>query len=617
MPKADEKKPKLRIKKPLYISIFIVALFALMILSERLSFFDIFEHKLLDFRFKYFNQELPVSKDIVYIDVDEESIQTLSPFYGGWPWRRGDLIADHIISYIMDCQPSGFFFDMLYVDLTSKDINDDINPQDLELSDITALYQAEDGYVSHAILFEDDPAYREMEKEDIKDNMFGPDVFEITVDDPAGYLKESEYNTVTIPFAELYDYTMHFHSVTHLEDSDGVSRNYRLIIKYKDKCYPSLALAAVIRKMGITKISINNGIMTLLNEETGYKTDLPINRNGIMPLTYYKNIHDFNNIKAVSIVISKQKSDNGEELGEQDVKPEELADKLVIFGGSAIGLKDIKITPMDKNIAGPFIHITAMSNILQNHHLITLNKWLNMLIMLVSIITIIITSTVIKNAIVKNTIGFGYIVAFLAVSMLSFKYAGININISQTLVAAILSYLGALVIVSLTEARDKKFLQSTFGTYLSPEIIDEMFKNKTNPQLGGESRYITAYFTDIQGFSTFSEKLTAAQLVELLNEYLTEMTDTLLAEKGTLDKYEGDAIIAFIGAPMNLPDNPLRACRVAVGMQNKLLALRKKWAAEVQSPDEPNRNSKNLGPDEWEPGVPTSTIFALGLHIPR
>jgi len=222
--------------------------------------------------------------------------------------------------------------------------------------------------------------------------------------------------------------------------------------------------------------------------------------------------------------------------------------------------------------------------------------------MLISILTIILTSTLIKNSILKNTIGFGYILIFLLTAMFLFKYFGINLEISSTLIASIISYLGALIILSLTEARDKKFLQSTFGTYLSPEIIDEMFKNKTNPQLGGESRFITAYFTDIQGFSTFSEKLTASQLVELLNEYLTAMTDTLLAEKGTLDKYEGDAIIAFIGAPLNLPDNPLRACRVAVGMQNKLLALREKWASEVQSPDEPNRNSKNLGPDEWEPG---------------
>jgi adenylate cyclase len=122
------------------------------------------------------------------------------------------------------------------------------------------------------------------------------------------------------------------------------------------------------------------------------------------------------------------------------------------------------------------------------------------------------------------------------------------------------------------------------------------------PELGGEAREITAYFTDIQSFSTFSEKLTAPQVVELLNEYLSAMTDILLEDSGTLDKYEGDAIIAFFGAPLDLPDHGLRSCRVAVAMQNKLLELREKWKNEKQGPDEPERNIKNYPPEVWAPG---------------
>ena len=90
--------------------------------------------------------------------------------------------------------------------------------------------------------------------------------------------------------------------------------------------------------------------------------------------------------------------------------------------------------------------------------------------------------------------------------------------------------------------------------------------------------------------------------MELLNEYLSNMTDILISEKGTLDKYEGDAIIAFFGAPMEIPDHALTACRVAVDMQKKLLELREKWRSERQRPDEPNRNTKGLAPGEWEPG---------------
>ena len=128
-----------------------------------------------------------------------------------------------------------------------------------------------------------------------------------------------------------------------------------------------------------------------------------------------------------------------------------------------------------------------------------------------------------------------------------------------------------------------------------------MFENHVTPKLGGEARIITAYFTDIQGFSTFSEKLTATQLVELLNEYLSAMTDIFIAEEGTLDKYEGDAIVAFIGAPLDVPDHALRACRAAVAMQRKLLELREKWASEKEAPGE-NCNVKRFGPEEWAPG---------------
>jgi len=128
--------------------------------------------------------------------------------------------------------------------------------------------------------------------------------------------------------------------------------------------------------------------------------------------------------------------------------------------------------------------------------------------------------------------------------------------------------------------KDKSFLKSAFGNYISPELIDEMYKSGEPPKLGGDSGVRTAFFTDIQGFSTFSEKLSATQLVELLNEYLTHMTDILLEEGGTLDKYEGDAIIAFFGAPMELEDHAQRACRVAHRMQERLAELRLKWQSE-------------------------------------
>ena len=131
-----------------------------------------------------------------------------------------------------------------------------------------------------------------------------------------------------------------------------------------------------------------------------------------------------------------------------------------------------------------------------------------------------------------------------------------------------------------TEGQDKAFLKAAFGNYISPELIDEMFESKSAPSLGGEEGYNTAFFSDIASFSTFSEKLTASELVELLNEYLNEMTNILLGNKGTLDKYIGDAIIAFYGAPVQTEDHEYLACLTCCQMNDKLEELRQKWKSE-------------------------------------
>ncbi len=148
-----------------------------------------------------------------------------------------------------------------------------------------------------------------------------------------------------------------------------------------------------------------------------------------------------------------------------------------------------------------------------------------------------------------------------------------------------LTYGSNIIFQFLHEQKDKKFLKETFGTYISPDLIDEMYQQKQAPKLGGVQDYHTAFFSDIQNFSTFSEKLEPERMVKLMNEYLTEMTDILLEHQGTLDKYIGDAIVAFYGAPAPVKDQEKKACSTALFMRNKLNDLRKKWQKENDWPD--------------------------------
>ena len=144
-----------------------------------------------------------------------------------------------------------------------------------------------------------------------------------------------------------------------------------------------------------------------------------------------------------------------------------------------------------------------------------------------------------------------------------------------------ITYVSNILYRFLNEQKDKKFLKNTFGAYISPDLIDQMYKEKQEPKLGGDAGYHTAFFSDIQSFSAFSEVMEPEDMVKLMNDYLTEMTTILLEHQGTLDKYIGDAIVAFYGAPVPVEEHELLACKTALAMEKKIVELRKKWSQEI------------------------------------
>ncbi|MDA0905935.1 MAG: CHASE2 domain-containing protein [Verrucomicrobia bacterium] len=139
--------------------------------------------------------------------------------------------------------------------------------------------------------------------------------------------------------------------------------------------------------------------------------------------------------------------------------------------------------------------------------------------------------------------------------------------------------LAAMVVI---EQKAKGRLKGMFGSYVSSDLVEQMVASGEEPSLGGEETEITAFFSDVQAFSSFSELLTPTGLVDLMNEYLTAMTNILQEERGTLDKYIGDAIVAMYGAPIPMKDHAYQAVRTSILMQQKQIELRKKWVPEVE-----------------------------------
>lgn len=254
--------------------------------------------------------------------------------------------------------------------------------------------------------------------------------------------------------------------------------------------------------------------------------------------------------------------------------------KIFIVGTSSPTMNDIVHVPHDDSYPGVEVHASLVNSLLTNTFVSRLSLWHDFLILLLVGIVIGFIAYMLKplpGAILTVLSVFIY---FL-IAMTIFGTEQLWIPIVRPILAIILTYTAVMAYRYITEEKDRKFLQSTFKAYLSPELIDMMYKEKQSPKLGGDEGVRTAYFTDIQSFSTFSEKLgSPTRLVELLNEYLTGMTEILLGHYGTLDKYEGDAIIAFFGAPMPMDDHAYQACLTGLDMQTKLGELRRKWMSE-------------------------------------
>lgn len=253
--------------------------------------------------------------------------------------------------------------------------------------------------------------------------------------------------------------------------------------------------------------------------------------------------------------------------------------KIFVLGSTAPALFDLVSAPHESEYPGVLIHATLLENILNNHFLSILETNRQFLIVIVIAAICALIASFLKPLYSLPVM----IVTIVAYYVVAYNYFmdGCYIGIARPVLTVVFCFFAMMVVRYIFEEKEKRFLNDAFRQYISPELIDQMVQNEVKPTLGGVKTDLSAFFTDIAGFSTFSEQIgDPSRLVELLNEYLTAMTDILVANQGTLDKYEGDAIVAFFGAPMPLANHRQSACITALKMQTKLLDLRRKWASE-------------------------------------
>ena len=281
---------------------------------------------------------------------------------------------------------------------------------------------------------------------------------------------------------------------------------------------------------------------------------------------------------AASVIQSELRLQNGEAPVIKNL--EEFKDAYVFFGFSAPGLFDLRPTPVSGVYPGVEISATMLDNLLANDFIRPVPT--NMVIVLTLIITLLAgMATSSASGIFKSVMVYVFFICVPVILCLIAYRLGFWLPLVVQEAGVAVTLFGAGLIYYTTEGRQKMFIKNAFKQYLSPDVIDQLIVHPERLKLGGERRMLSIFFSDLEGFTSISEGLDPEALTNLLNIYLTAMTDIIHEEGGTVDKY-GDAIIAFWNAPLEQSDHATRCVRAVLRCQAKLAQMRpsfgKVWA---------------------------------------
>ncbi|MHB8054951.1 MAG: CHASE2 domain-containing protein, partial [Candidatus Aminicenantales bacterium] len=528
------------------------------------------EWKSWDARMSAFADPANASKDIVLILVDQYSLD----FYVGqgitWPWPRElyGAIARHLAAG----GAKACFFDITMTEGSRFGVEDDraLAASIAEAGNIfVPVFLSTEESGSGKAAGPDDPAlFRKKAEAALPAEIRG----EPSVGGPDSGKKI--FRAVTLPIPEILNAARGVVNVRINPDADAIYRRTPLFFPFQSFRVASvpLALASAVRP------------------DLDVRT-IPVDDEGQMIIRFFGPAGTYRAYPAAAVINSFAQSQQGEK---PQVPPEEFAGKTVLVGLSAVGLYDIKTSPLSGVIPGVEIQAASLDTIANGHGFRFPGRPITWIyISLLALAAGFVLSVLKKTASQAAAIA-GFLVLPAALSAGAFP-AGFWLDFVAPETAVLVTLVGAAVLNYAVEGRERRFLKGVFHHYLSPAVIDRILEDPGRLKLGGEEREITSFFSDVAGFTSISEALGPAGLVALLNKYLTEMTDLILDSGGTLDKYEGDAIIAFWNAPLDAPDHALRAARTALACRARLAAigpeLEQKFGRRLQA-----RIGLNTGP---------------------
>ncbi len=368
--------------------------------------------------------------------------------------------------------------------------------------------------------------------------------------------------------------------VNQISDWDNVVRRVPLLLRLGDKAVPSLAAETLRVGLGASSyIGRYSGAQAAqsFGENTGLNAikigplAVPTDAKGQVVVHYMRprpRDQDPRYISASKIIAG-------------DFDPARIADRIVLVGSSAAGLNDLKATPVTPDMPGVEIHAQLIEQILQQDFLFRPDWGPGAEILFAVVFGIILIIAIPRvGALPSAGVAGMAMISAAAVSWFALRHGQVVLDPVYPIVVLGSVYLcGTLLNYRLTETRQRE-IREAFSRYMSPHYVAELARNPEKLKLGGEIRTVTIMFCDIRGFTTMSEGLSSAELGQLINEFLTPMTDIIMAHKGTIDKYIGDCIMAFWNAPLDDPDHAKNAVAAAQEMRRRLVDLNQEWVAQ-------------------------------------
>lgn len=512
------------------------AVFVLALVLSVAGVFDVWEWKTWDLRLRLFSDPSRASQDIVIFLIDQNSLDIYEQEMGiSWPWPRE--MYSYILEYLREGGAKAVFIDFIFSENSVYGVDDDraladaISRSGNVFLPVSLSRSEKEIEESHSTL---------LKRFALAENEFPQD-------------SAHPMKSASLPVANIMNAVQGVGNSTFVQDKDGIYRRVPLVFSLNGLLLPSVPVA-----------------LARFVDKNMYFPDIPLDPSGHMILRFHGPTGTYPSYSAAAVINSFAQLQEGKE---PQIPPGMFKDKIVFIGGSAPGLLDLRPTPFSPVYPGVEILATALDNVLHKNFIRTPSPVVFIFFLALLAVLTAAGASVLKKIWMAMFFS-GFCLALpLFVSWLAFRW-GFWWQLVAPFFVVVSGFTAAMVLNYSLEGRQKRFIKSAFRYYLSPDVIERVLEDPSLLRLGGEKRTITSFFSDVAGFTSISESLSPEELVHLLNDYLSEMTDIILSYGGTLDKYEGDAIIAFWNAPLDQPDHAVRACRAALDCQKRLEELR-------------------------------------------